>query len=338
MSNESLIGSALNKNIKNKNDLNCPLCGGMAKRRLDKFCVKIFYGFLIFTVLALIIFILNCFGNMFWILFLPYLGIIIAGLLFILPITAAIAIASRSRCQSCGHHFWPASIAPNIPADVRSPGILTVMGIAIILAVFYIQTVFIKNSPGNEMLGVFIEIAGWIFLASIILGLCMIGQAFFWRNLITEIHSGEKNSILFFSPFLFIISAAIAFPFCFRYAIANNYIYLNRAQDVLFRAKLATLPESASSIHVYTPQTIFSSSDYLNFEADTNDIEEFITDSSALEGPTYENHLTWFDDKPSWFNPKQINKIYKFDKQEDTYHGEVIVDNDKHIVYVSRWK
>ncbi len=332
MPNESLIGSSLNKNTKNIDDLNCPICGGKAERRLGNICVKIFYGFLIFTVLALIIFIISCFGNMFWILFLPYLGIIIAALLFILPITAAIAIASRSRCQSCGHLFWPTSIAPNLPADVRSPGKLTVMGIAIILVVFYIQVVFIKNSSGNEMLGVSIEIAIWIFLASIILGLCMIGQAFFWRNLKAEIHFGKKYSILFF------ICVAMAFPFCFRYAIANNYIYVSRAQDVLFRAKLATLPESASNIHVYTPQTIFSSSDYLSFEAAPNEIEKFITDSPALEGPTYESHLTSFDDKPSWFNPKQINKIYKFDKQGDTYHGEVIVDNDKHIVYVSRWK
>ena len=167
MSYESLIGSALNKNINNNGDKNCPLCGGKAGRRLDKICIKIFRAFLIFAVLTLIIFIISCFGNrspVLGFLFLPFLGIIIVALLFILPIMGAIAIASRSRCKACGHRFWPVSIAPNLPADVRSPGILTVIGIGIILTVFFIFRVFIHNVRGNEMIEVSLEISGWIFM------------------------------------------------------------------------------------------------------------------------------------------------------------------------------
>jgi hypothetical protein len=100
-------------------------------------------------------------------------------------------------------------------------------------------------------------------------------------------------------------------------------------------------------IEIYTPNTIFAASDYLCFEAEPNDIEKFIANSPELEGPTYETSSDWFHDKPSWFHPERIDRIYKFDKKEDysqgkiehvDWHGELIIDDDKHIVYVYREK
>ena len=110
---------------------------------------------------------------------------------------------------------------------------------------------------------------------------------------------------------------------------------------------MASLPESARNVLVYTPQTIFAVTDYLCFEAKPDDIEKFLADSPELEGPTYERSSDWFDDKPSWFNPERIDRMYKFDKTEYysqgkvehiDWHGELIIDDEKHIVYVFRWK
>lgn len=381
MLEESLIGSALNKSVKKVSGLNCPLCGGKARNSWKRLCFLNFVVFLIIAVLALIIFVISCFGvprlGIIFLPFLLYFGIIIAALLFTLPITAAIAIASRSRCRVCKHRFWPESSAPKLPADVRSPWILTVIGIVILLAVFYSQVVYINSTPENdEMIEVTIEIPGWIFLTWLILGISMIGQALFWRNIIGEVHNGSRYSLAIFLPFLFLIAGLMTVPFYFRSVISTRYGPFNMAPIVLSNADLADLPVSARNIRTYTPHGIFSNlSDYLCFEAEPNDIELFLAKSPALEGITYETYSkdrmridsTWdleinttlFDQtgktknpsvygheyfqsrggNPDWYKEEIRGKgrYYEFNGKENNWHGELIVDDEKHVVYIHRW-
>jgi hypothetical protein len=191
------------------------------------------------------------------------------------------------------------------------------------------------------MIGFFFETSGWIFLAWIMISLCMIVQAFFWRYIIEKIYTRNKYSILFFLRFLFLISVLIAFPFFVPHGLAIKYSYVNRAKDVLSRANLATLPESAYNVNVYTPRGPFSPAyDYLRFQAEPNDIEKFFADSLGLDGIKNDTNSSYYFDRPSWFNPNTLlaARHYKLSEEDTSWRGKLIIDDENHIVYIYNYR
>ncbi len=65
-----------------------------------------------------------------------------------------------------------------------------------------------------------------------------------------------------------------------------------RAQQILGTGELASLPQSASAITVYTWWTPFSGEDYLKFRASREDIEAFVAKSPILKGAEYSDYST----------------------------------------------
>ena len=343
MSDESPERSYLSQEAKISTEFSCPLCGGEAVNQWEKISIKIFWGFIIFAALAIISSAINCFGIMprmvIGILTIVFIGLTILAL-FILPITGAIAIASRSRCQTCGHYFWPASIAPNLNANVRFPETFTVIGIVILLIVFFVQAGYINNVPGNEMIGVILEIALWIFIAWLILVVCVLCQAFFWQTIMVKMQKSSKLSVFLLLPLLILIVGLMTVPFFFRGVLAQKYDPLRRAPTVLYSAKLADLPESAHDVRVYTPRLIFSATDYLSFQAEPNDIEKFLTESPGLDGIKNDTQSSTYFHHPSWFNPdkRRTGRYYKLSEKDTSWYGELIVDDEKNVIYVYRCK
>ena len=264
-------------------DLNCPLCGGKTVNQWSRICVKILYTFLISLLLSFIFVVFAESGLK--ILFLLVAGITIISL-FTLPITGAFAIVSRSRCQTCGHRFWPASIAPHLPADAQFPVKYAIIGTAVLFLAFCIELVLIINSPGREVFSVILLIAGLILLAGLVPGVSILIQSILWRNLCGRTDNEYKPGTVLLHFIVVIILGSIVLTIFFRSSLVTKYNPLTRAPHTLAWAELANLPESARDVRVYSSCVLFVRTDYLRFEADPEDIERFIADSPGLKGIT----------------------------------------------------
>jgi len=135
-----------------------------------------------------------------------------------------------------------------------------------------------------------------------------------------------------------------------------------QARTILAHGQLAHLPESAIDIKVYTLSSPFSGEEFLRFRADPDDIERFLDESPILQGKEcekfskermrlkypkdYGTKAEHFEHEHEYFHPdpsapawyieeiKGTGRRYKFQPKGYHYPGEVIVDDEQHIVYV----
>ncbi|MBN2182255.1 MAG: hypothetical protein JW715_10100 [Sedimentisphaerales bacterium] len=277
------------------------------------------------------------------------------------------AIAARPRCRLCGHRFWPASGISNSADNERFPARNAVIGSAILLISFGIVVALVTSIPGREMLGVTLIIASWIIMAGPALGTGLIAQAVLWRTIRTRINNSTRMGTFLLLPVIVIVAGFLALTMYYRSVCVHKYNPLARASQSLAWCNLAPLPESARDVQVYTLRFLFVGKDYLRFEAAPEDIERFLDDSPGLDGITCHTYskekmrlatsdirLTFSfvkkDDEheyfypvsrtPAWYNEEIRGKgrYFELSEGQTSWIGELIVDDEKHIVYIHKAK
>jgi len=128
---------------------------------------------------------------------------------------------------------------------------------------------------------------------------------------------------------------------------------------LLSAGRLAAIPVSASDLMVDGTDNLFSSKHYIKFKADPTDIEEFIQNSASIRSitpdrfdrghqyvpfpkdadtATFDERHEYFglDKRCPWFDPtiKVRGRKYTIDQDDDVNGGEVVIDDEKNIVYI----
>ena len=166
------------------------------------------------------------------------------------------------------------------------------------------------------------------------LGLLLLTQA----TLIFRARQGSLRGVL---------KALIGAGLCF---VGGMYLWSllpsSRANYVLGRGRLASLPKSAENVREYSWSGIFTGEWYVVFEASDEDIEKLIRESESIHGdppkligPEHEkaedvlrpNHLG-----PEWFRWHGIRKgrVYTIPPVDMHYWGTVAVDDETNTVFV----
>ena len=363
MPGESPTVTSLQQGVVDDDELHCPLCGGFAGRKWRSICLINLVIFLFFAMLAFMFLQIGSLVSR--ILFLICAGITIFSL-FTLPITGAMAVAARPRCRICGHRFWPASGISNLADNFRFPVRYAVISSAILLVSFCIVVALVTSIPGREIFDVTLTIAGWIIMAGPTLGVALLIQAILWRVLRARMDNANKPGLVLLLPIVVLIAGFLALTVHVRSVLVSKYNPLARAPQVLALAKLANLPESARDVHVHTPRFFFLGEDYLCFQAEPEDIEKFLADSPGLKGITchtyskekmrlatldlsrtlsFSNnygHEYFCPDRsaPAWYKEeiRGVGRYYNLSEWESGWIGELIVDDEQHVVYVHRAK
>jgi hypothetical protein len=237
----------------------------------------------------------------------------------------------------------------------------------ILLTSFCIVVALFTNIPGKEIFDAFLVIFGWIVLAGPILGLGLFIQTVLWRLLTARTDNENKLDLALLLPLVVLIAGFLVLTLHVRSLLVNKYNPLARAPKVLSMAKLANLPVSAHNVRVYTPRFLFTGRDYLSFEAVPEDIERFLADSPGLKGLTCHIYSKekmrlealnisrtlnfsknddiheYFDpdrSAPAWYNQeiRGIGRYYNLSERQSGWVGELIVDDEQHIVYARRAK
>lgn len=122
--------------------------------------------------------------------------------------------------------------------------------------------------------------------------------------------------------------------------------------------RLASLPPSATDLRIDGTSNLFSSTYHIRFQANAEDIEKFIRNSPGLNGvlPTRfdanHQHLPYskddearsveheyfgIDERYPWFNPiiKTRGRKYEIPQDHDANYGEVIVDDETNVVFIT---
>jgi hypothetical protein len=122
--------------------------------------------------------------------------------------------------------------------------------------------------------------------------------------------------------------------------------------------RLAGIPQSATDLRIDGTSNMFSSTYHIRFKATAEDIDEFIRNSPGLNGvlPTRfdanHQHLPFvkdddirnteheyfgLDERYPWFNPiiKTRGRKYEIPQDHKANHGEVIIDDETNVVYIT---
>ena len=129
-------------------------------------------------------------------------------------------------------------------------------------------------------------------------------------------------------------------------------------KEILSAGRLAAIPKSATDLMVDGTGNLFSSQHYIKFKADTKDIEEFIQNSASIRSITPDrfdqghqyvpypkdvdtatnerDEYFGLDKRWPWFDPtiKVRGRKYTIDQDQDANGGEVVIDDEKNIVYI----
>lgn len=135
----------------------------------------------------------------------------------------------------------------------------------------------------------------------------------------------------------------------------------SRARAILAYADLAPLPPSARHVRSYRWSSPMSGEKFLRFAASAEDIERFLQESPILRGKKCERYtaermrLPYPNDfgreehftgstvyfgpsptTPSWYKEevRGRGRRYEIQPEGDYYPGEVLIDDEEHVVYV----
>ncbi|MBN2130260.1 MAG: hypothetical protein JW741_12230 [Sedimentisphaerales bacterium] len=344
-------------------ELHCPLCGGLARRAWGRVCAFTFMAFVIFGVLTLASLPTRpgwrAIATLSW-------AALALLLLLALPITGAIAVASRPRCRSCGHRFWPATGAAGQVSTACFPVPLGVIGGAVLLTALGVGLALLFRVPGREIFNVSLTLFGRVIIAVFVYGVGLLAQAVLWRLLRARAMSAIGQAIVLLLPAVVLSAGWLALAM-------HDYGYFNRVNDTLVRAAgvlsqagLAALPESARDVRVYTKRQPFTADLFLRFEADPEEIERFLADSPGIEGvkcrayskekmrlatadqgETYQppwvegdEHFFRDADTPTWYDDeiRGAGRRYELRSQGGAWLGDLVVDDERHVVCVHQRK
>ena len=334
----------------------CPRCTGSSIRKPIG-CAPVLCAAAVFVLVLLAEPVVLALRSVGWItedlsFFYVRVGLAIALGLSILAIivTACIAILGKYHCLSCGYRFR--SICEMKPERLYPP-------FPVKFCLLNAVLLFLVCVSSREMLrlllhGAFsivaIEIAiaaiGAFFLIFISLGY----QALIYSLLKTRI----RNTLLW--AILFLVPAT---------ALSANSLYRSlprvMASKILTYGRLARLPESATNLRTDSWSSPFSGEWFLKFRASPEDIESFLNRSPSLEAQDSVKYtpermrLSWPKERiqeaspqdgheyfipgsltPEWYNPQIRQRGRRYNIPAEGFHnwGEVIVDDEEHVVFV----
>lgn len=131
-----------------------------------------------------------------------------------------------------------------------------------------------------------------------------------------------------------------------RVALMHEYDPLVWAPRVLSKLRIAPLPKSARDVRVHIHRDFPSAEGFLRFEADPNDIEQFLFDSPGLANITPTPPILWryrgttashSYSAPSWYDQPIPGRARHYRPKVLSNGGEMIVDDERHAVYVD-WR
>ena len=315
----------------------CPLCGGSARRRWNSACAIEFVTLVVFAVVARVF--LPIGSVMRAVLFLTSAGIALVSLL-VLPLTGAVALASRARCRRCGHRFWPGTEASGRADNARFSVRSALIGCAILSLSLVVGTILVISAPGRGVMNVALMMIGRLIMAGLAFGVGMLAQVILWRRLRVRMAEVTWLRFVLLLPAIVISGAWLALTAHDRAVLVRQYDPLVWAPRVLARVQLAALPESACNVRVHVYRVFLTAHDFLRFEVDPNDIERFLVDSPGLRDirPDRSRRTRttsyYHSNAPSWYDePIQGDaRFYCIDMPGNI--AELIVDENRHAVYV----
>jgi len=287
---------------------------------------------------------------------------IVLLLLFALPITAAVAVAARPCCRDCGYRFWPTSGRVGEAGQAGFPVRLALVGGVILLLPLGLGLAWLASVPGRETWTVTQTIGTRIMLAGLALGVGFLCQAILWRVLRTRMANTMCSGLVLLLPVVVLSAGWLTLTAHDHRVLSRRYDPLVRAPRFLAGARLAQLPPSAHGVATYGYSSLFSGKHCLRFAAEPNEIERFLGDSPSLQEVTCQRYsrekmrirVTGPGDVlrgapespheyfysgitgPCWY-PEDIRgagRRYEIKLEGGPWFGEVIVDDEQHVVYV----
>lgn len=333
----------------------CPRCGDahVRKRGWLASCLIGVVSFVLITIVAFVVlqWVQYHVAQVQW-----RRGLRAVSLGFMLPYSFALAVVwsrllADCRCLKCGRHFHAIQFLDRPKTEWPFPLRFCVLN-AIILFVSLVvsqQTVWLISRGAVSI--IFVESVligiGAAFLAGGSLVYHMIVYVFMRRQITREL----LWAMVFVLP-----------------AVALGHIPLHQsfpfveAGILLSNAELSSLPASARDVKAYHWSSPFSGEEYLRFVAEPNDIQAFLDNSPALEGkvsqpyriervyvPVPEDEaasqgqevgqpevLLPHPNGPHWYRPRANGPTRRYEIQPEGYYypGEVLVDDEQHVVYV----
>jgi hypothetical protein len=315
----------------------CPKCGGTPRRPWIAVCVCAFAGFFIFLVMAPTGLAMQSIPG--GIVCLASAGLAVISLIAI-PITGALAVASRSRCSACGHRFMPGDPSPHMNSS-RFPVRLGLISSAFLLVLLGTGAALILTAPGWGVMDTALMLIGRLIMAGLAFGTGLLIQALLWRHLRTRGANVTRLLTAFALPVAMIGVAWLLLASHDRATLLRRYDPLVWAPNVLARLDLAPLPPSARHIRVDIRRVLFCAEEFLRFEADPDVIEQFLADSANLkktlrdwDQPRTRTTSYYNSSSPSWYDQPLSGRWRCYDVNMPGNIGEVIVDDEKHAVYV----
>jgi len=338
----------------------CPLCGGPVTCTWSKVPMINFAMFFIFLLLAPFAFFAPGRGAVFGIASLLFA--VVAMLSFwALPITKAIALVAQPRCSRCGRLCLPAPDEASATGPLTFPMRFAATGSAIVLVFLVVGLARFRSAPGQETIPVGLTFVLRIVMAGFTLGLGVLAQTVTWRRLRPRMTSVAWRCLLLLPAFV-LGTAWLALTGYDHWTLSRKYDPIKRSPIVLLRAGLTELPASARDVRVHSWAFFMSGKYTLRFTADPNVIEDFLAASPSLEkvrpstyssrhmrlrGGIVVDSLDKYDaqgnerfapqrDVPRWYQQeiRGPGRRYEINWYEGKYRGELLVDDEEHIVYV----
>ena len=322
----------------------CPLCGGESLHRWRRVCL---YNFWLFFVTFIIT--VTCFPS----LMIPCVNVLyvisfcLAILSFFgLPIIGSIAIVSRYQCQDCRCRFWPISGQESQVDVTRFPVWFGWVNFVVLLASFGIGARWLQISPGQGVFDVSMMLFGRMVLGSLFVSLVILIQAILWHCLRKA--KQLKFSLVLIVPILLFSMAWLSLTRYDHNRLVREYDPLILVPDFLDSLKFAPLPPSARHVNLEMNTFICSANAFVCFEADSNDIQCFVTDSLTLAHFSLSPiNTTWQDARttianhansdfaPSWYN-QPLSKQVRFYRKSNRWGGytELYIDDVHDAIYI----
>lgn len=236
--------------------------------------------------------------------------------------------------------------------DNNFPFKFSILSLALFSILYIVGPAVIKAVSGTvNMYFIIFESFGILFR---ILAICLLGSFILILHKLLKriIKSKTTWAILSLLPVILLSARSV------YYSLPSV-----RAERILTNADLAPLPQSATELKVFTWSTPFSGRWFLKFRANANDIEQFLKASSIPEqaesqessegrviitrsngqleikklNQVFPNYIKKHDPiTPPWYM-EEINKTakrYIIRPQGYNHDGEVIVDEEKNLIFV----
>jgi hypothetical protein len=270
---------------------------------------------------------------------------------------ACFAFIGRHHCLSCGYRFRSIHEKEQIKNEASFPWSFSIINGIIIFIVLSlsgnIYTLLSHFSTSMIFSMILIEAIFVAFPAAFLIGISLSYQAIIYRLFRTRIRSTLLWAILFLLPAI---------------ALSGDLFYRHlpkvAANRILAHGELAPLPESATDIKVYTWSSPMSGEEFLRFSATPDDIEVFLNTSPILKRaeckkyskdkmrlPYSKDYFNKFEkhyndsheyfsperDAPEWYieELRGVGRRYTIHPKGYHYPGEVIINDEKNLVFVS---